>query len=266
MIGVATEKPFLVAARIQFRVLGALFRREVIQRFGRDNLGFIWLFLEPMIFTLSITALWSAISLTHGLTLPIVSFALTGYSTILLWRNCASRCTLSIQGNTGLLYHRPVRVIDVLLTKIFLEVAGATLSFAGLSILWISIGWSQPPEDVLAVLGGWLMLIWFASALAMIVGALTSLTEIAERLWHPTAYILFPLSGAAFMVDWLSGDFQEIILWLPMVHCTELIRDGFFGSVVKTHYDMAYVALVCLIMTVAALVLVQIASRRVEFK
>lgn len=260
------EKPFLGALKVQFRVLGALYRWNVIQRFGRDNLGFIWLFLEPMIFTLAVTALWSAATLTHGSTLPIVAFALTGYSTILLWRNCASRCVLSIQANTGLFYHRPVRVIDVFLTKILLEVVGATMSFIALSILWISIGWSQPPEDILVVLAGWIMLIWFASALAMIVGALTSLSEIAERLWHPTAYILFPLSGAAFMVDWLSSDFQEIILWLPMVHCGELIREGFFGSLVQTHYDMRYVAVVSLVMTAIALVLVNVAARRVEFK
>ena len=260
------EKPFFGALKVQLRVLGALFRWEVIQRFGRDNLGFIWLFLEPMIFTLAITALWTAVELTHGSTLPIVAFALTGYSTILLWRNCANRCVMSIQANTGLFYHRPVRVIDVLLTKILLEVAGATMSFVALSVVWISIGWSQPPEDILVVLAGWVMLIWFASALAMIIGALTSLSEIAERLWHPTAYILFPLSGAVFMVDWLSSDFQQIILWLPMVHTAEMIRDGFFGSIVQTHYDMRYVAVVSLVMTAIALVLVHVAARRVEFK
>jgi ABC-type polysaccharide/polyol phosphate export permease len=68
------------------------------------------------------------------------------------------------------------------------------------------------------------------------------------------------------MVDWLSGDFQTIILWLPMVHCTEMIRDGFFGSIVQTHYDMRYVAVVSLAMTAIALALVHAAARRVEFK
>jgi ABC-type polysaccharide/polyol phosphate export permease len=219
-----------------------------------------------MIFTLSITALWSAIDLTHASTLPIVAFALTGYSTILLWRNCASRCSMAIQSNTSLLFHRPVRVIDVLLTKILLEVTGATMSFSALGVLWVSLGWSKPPEDILLVLAGWAMLIWFSAALALTIGALTSMTEIAERLWHPTAYILFPLSGAAFMVDWLSGDFQKVILWFPMVHCGELIRDGFFGSTVQTHHDMTYVAVVNLVMTALALLLVRVASRRVEFR
>jgi capsular polysaccharide transport system permease protein len=251
---------------VQLRVLGALFRWEVIQRYGRDNLGFIWLFLEPMIFTLAITGFWSAIKITRFSNLPIVAFALTGYSTILLWRNCAGRCSMALEANTGLLYHRPVRVIDVFLTKILLEVAGATMSFIVLGTLWVSIGWSKPPEDILVLLAGWVLLIWFAAALALIIGALTSLTEIAERLWHPTAYILFPLSGAGYMVDWLSSDFRAFVLWLPMVHCGELIRAGYFGSIVQTHYNVTYVVLVNLLMTALALLLIREASRRIQFR
>lgn len=262
----ATAPSFYRALQAQTRVIGALMMWEVITRYGRDNLGFIWLFLEPMIFTLCVTALWTAIGLSHSLNLPIVAFALTGYSSVLLWRNCASRCSMAIPHNTGLLFHRPVRVLDLLVTKILLEIAGASMSFLGLATLWISIGWAEPPADILKVLGGWLMLAWFGGGLGLIIGALTSFSEIAERLWHPTAYILFPLSGAVFMVDWLSEDFRQIILWLPMVHCVELLREGFFGSVVRTHYDMQYVAAVCLAMTVLGLALVRAAGRKVNFR
>jgi len=261
-----TTPSFYRALAVQFRVLGALFRWEVIQRYGRDNLGFIWLFLEPMIFTIAITTFWTAIKITRTSSLPIVAFALTGYSTILLWRNCASHCSMALQANTGLLYHRPVRVIDVFLTRILLEVSGATMSFIVLGTLWVSIGWANPPEDLLVLLAGWGLLIWFAAALALTIGALTSMTEIAERLWHPTAYILFPLSGAGYMVDWLSPDFREFVLWIPMVHCSELIRAGYFGSIITTHYDVTYILLANLFLTALALLLVREASRRVQFR
>jgi capsular polysaccharide transport system permease protein len=246
-------------------VIGALFLWEVITRYGRDNLGFIWLFLEPMIFTLAITALWSATGLAHSVNLPIVAFALTGYSSVLLWRNCAGRCCLAVQASVGLLYHRPVRVLDLLLAKILLEIAGASLSFLALSLLWISIGWMDLPKDPVAIVEAWLMLCWFGAALALLVGSLTSFTELAERFWHPIAYIMFPLSGAVFMVDWLSEDARELILLLPMVHCVELMREGFFGTVIRTHHDMSYVALVCLVMTALGLALAQEAGRKIKF-
>jgi len=42
-------------------------------------------------------------------------------------------------------------------------------------------------------------------------------------------------------VFWLPTDLQRIALWIPTVHCFELVREGQFGSRVPTHYDISYV-------------------------
>ena len=249
---------------VQRRTLYALMMREVITRFGRDNLGALWLIAEPMIFTLGIVTLWSAAGLQHGSSIPITAFAVTGYSSVLLWRNCASRSIGAIDSNLPLLFHRNVKVIDVLLTRIVLEVAGATGSFAILAMFFTSIGWMETPIDMLQVIFGWFMLAWFGTALALLIGAGTAYSHIVEKLWHPTAYLLFPLSGAGFMVDWLPPAFQKIVLLLPMVHGVEILREGYFGNAVRTHYDVGYMAVVCLLLSLAALYLVRDAGQKVE--
>lgn len=255
---------FRRSLEIQGRVLYALLMREVITRFGRENLGVLWLVVEPMLFTLGIVTLWTAAGFSHGSSLPIVAFAITGYSSVLLWRNCATRCSMAIEANLGLLFHRNVKVLDVLLTRILLEIAGATASFIILSTAFILAGWLSPPIDLLQVIIGWLMLAWFGAALAMIIGAGTARSPVVEKLWHPGAYLLFPLSGAAFMVDWLPTAFQEIVLYLPMVHGVEIVRQGYFGDAVKTHFDMGYMAIVCLACSLIGLLLVRNAGKKVE--
>jgi ABC-2 type transport system permease protein/capsular polysaccharide transport system permease protein len=75
---------------------------------------------------------------------------------------------------------------------------------------------------------------------------------LVEKLWHPTAYLLFPLSGAAFLVDILPKQAQDLILYLPMVNGVEYVREGFFGSRIVAHYDMAYMALCCTVLTLLA--------------
>lgn len=261
----AQARPSLLRSlAIQRRVLHALLMREVITRFGRENLGVLWLLAEPMIFTLGVATLWSAAGLAHGSPLPIIAFAVTGYSSVLLWRNCATRSSMAIEANKGLLYHRNVRVIDVFLTRATLEIAGATGSFIVLSAFFTWFGWMPLPQDLLQVILGWAMLAWFGLSLALLIGAGTAFSAITERLWHPAAYLLFPLSGAAFMVDWLPPRFQEIVLLLPMVHGVEALREGYFGNAVRTHYDLGYMAVACLVMTLAALTLVREAGRRVE--
>jgi capsular polysaccharide transport system permease protein len=252
--------------QIQVRVIGALLMREIITRYGRDNLGFLWVFVEPMLFTLGVTALWTAAGLHHGSSLPIVAFAVTGYSSILLWRNMPNRCAMAIPPNLGLLYHRNVRVIDLFITRIVLEMAGASVSFTVLASIFTAMDWMDAPVNILWVLYGWFLIAWFGAALALIIGALTSYSETVERLWHPTAYLLFPLSGAAFMVDWLPRKFQDIILWLPMVNGVEFLRNGYFGTVVRTHFDIPYTVSACLVMTLLGLVLVRDAGLRVEIE
>lgn len=247
--------------QIQGRVIWALVLREVITRYGRHNIGFLWLFVEPMLFTLGVTTLWSITGLKHASNLPITAFALTGYSTILLWRNMPTRCVGSIMPNAPLMYHRNVRVMDIFASRLLLEAAGASMSFVILSIVFISIDWMDPPENPLLVLEGWLLTAWFGGALATLLGTWSEKSEIVEKLWHPAAYLLFPLSGAATMVDSLPKDFQDFILWLPMVHGVEIIRDGYFGSRVHAHYDMSYFALVCSGLTLFAVALERQVSR-----
>jgi capsular polysaccharide transport system permease protein len=264
----ATSEPsFFQGLVIQSRVLHALMMRELITRFGRDNLGVLWLVGEPMIFTLGVATLWSAAGLAHGghTSIPIVAFAVTGYSSVLMWRNATSHSIGGVAQNRALLFHRGVRVIDVLLTRIALEVIGATSSFIVLASIFIFVGWMPVPDNLLMVMAGWFMLAWFGSSLALLVGAATSFSHLVERLWFPTAYLLFPLSGAAFMVEWLPKKFQVIVLYLPMVHGVELLRHGYFGEVVRTHYDVGYMAAICTLQTLFGLYLVRKASRSVEF-
>jgi capsular polysaccharide transport system permease protein len=249
---------------VQLRVLHALLMREVITRFGRENLGVLWLVGEPMIFTLGITTLWSLSGLHHGSPIPIVAFAVTGYSSVLMWRNSVTRCSSAIEQNRSLLYHRSVRVIDVFLTRIILEIGGATCSFAVLSCLFMFIGWMPPPIDLLEVVGGWVMLAWFGTSLALLIGSATAFSEVVERLWHPAAYLLFPLSGAAFMVEWMPPNLQKYVLLLPMVHGVEILREGWFGDVIHTHYDIRYMATCCLVLSISALYLQREAGLRVE--
>jgi len=230
-------------------------------RYGRHNIGFLWLFVEPMLFTLGITALWTIAGFHHGSNLPITAFALTGYSTVLLWRNMPNRCVGAIIPNSSLMYHRNVRVLDIFLSRIALEAIGATMSFVTLGLVFNFLELMGPPENALGVVQGWLLTAWFGAGFAMLLGALSEKSELVEKLWHPAAYLLFPLSGAAYLVDALPPDFQRAALWLPMVNGTEMVREGYFGSKIVAHYDMTYLITCNMVVTLFALALERIVSR-----
>lgn len=253
----------LRAWRVQRRVVGALLMREVLTRYGRHNIGFLWLFAEPMLFTLGITALWSLAQAQHASTLPIVAFAVTGYSSVLLWRNMPGRCIGAVGPNLALMYHRNVKVIDIFAARMLLEAGGATISLAVLALFFWFIGWMDLPEDALKVLAAWGLLAWFGAGLALFVGSLAEKSDLVEKLWNPAAYLLFPLSGAAFLVDAFAPPIQRFLLWLPMVHGVELLREGWFGSAIRAHYDVGYLAAWCAGLTLLGLAQLREISRKV---
>jgi capsular polysaccharide transport system permease protein len=256
------DNSFRRSLGIQIRVIWALLMREIITRYGRHNIGFMWMFVEPMMFTLGVATLWSVSKMGHT-DMPIVAFAVTGYSSVLLWRNMGNRCASCIEPNLALMYHRNVKVIDIFASRLILEFSGATISFLILSIFFTFIGQMPLPEDILKVLLGWGMLTWFGCALALTVGSLSEISHVVEKIWHPLTYVMFPLSGAMFLVDWFPSDLQRIILYLPMVHGVELLREGYFGSTVHAHYDIPYMATICLCMSLVGLAVAAEVGRRV---
>lgn len=251
------------ALAIQRRVIWALFLRESLTRYGRHNIGFLWLIVEPMIFTLGITAFWTVTKAVHGSDLPIVPFAITGYSSVLMWRNMPGRLANALEPNIGLMHHRNVRLIDVYASRLMLEVGGVTVSFVFLTLFFAAIDWLVLPEDLLQVIFGWVLIIWFGTGLGLVIGSLSEQSEIFERIWHPATYLIFPLSGAAFIVDALPQAMQTIVLYLPMVHCVEIIREGFFGSSFVAHYDIEYVFACNLILSLFGLLNTRKVSREI---
>jgi capsular polysaccharide transport system permease protein len=248
---------------IQMRVLGALLMREIITRYGRHNVGFLWLFIEPMMFSIGITILWSFTGMSKGI-IPVAGFALTGYSAIVLWRNMVSRLANTSSANQGLLYHSQVSVMDLILSRAFLEAAGVTVSFIGLSFAFIALDLMFLPSDPLKIAFAWFLLIWFVIAVGMIAAYAGETSEVFDRIWHVMMYLTLPFTGAFSMVSWLPPAVQEILLWSPMVHAVEMLREGYFGEGVNAIYSVFYLMSCNLVLTLVGLVLIRKIRRNLE--
>ncbi|MBI1216322.1 MAG: ABC transporter permease [Alphaproteobacteria bacterium] len=249
---------------IQGRVLGALLLREVITRYGRHNIGLLWLFLEPMLYTLVVTAIWYFVKLNMLNNIPIVAFAVTGFSALALWRNTSSRSMTAVIVNSSLTYHRNVQVLDLVLSRGLLELVGATVSFALLTIVACLTGVMEWPADIILLLQGWLLLGWFGMALGFIMCAMSERFEAFERIWQAVQYPIQMASGIFFMVDWLPTHAQEAVLWVPMVHGMEMIRHGYFGNAVATYESPMYLIVVNMVMTLVGLMMLEDTSRKLE--
>jgi len=259
----ASLNSFLESLMIQKRVIGALILREVLTRYGRHNIGFLWMIIEPMMFTGGVTLIYSLRPMSHG-GLTGAQMVLTGYSAILLWRNIPNRCLGALEPNLSLFFHRMVKPLDVFLSRIILESIGAGISMIVLSLIYLSLGVVNFPVDILKVIEAWFLLAWYATALSLFVGAIASQTEIMDRVFHIIQYLMVGFSGSLFLVAWVPPPLQHIVLFVPTVHCNEMMRSGFFGSVEKFYYDVGYVVAFNMVLTLLGLAQVRYISKKVR--
>lgn len=183
---------FFQAAKVQVRVIKALILREMITRFGRHNIGFLWMFVEPMMFSIGIAILWTYLGGHAKGVITAAGFALTGYSAIVVWRNCVSRTLSSIKANKALLYHRLVTIFDIAMSRALLEWAAVTVSFVTLTIIFTELGLMSLPADPLQAVMAWALLGWFVVVAGLIAVYLDERSEIFERVWHVAMYLTLP--------------------------------------------------------------------------
>jgi ABC-type polysaccharide/polyol phosphate export permease len=184
---------------------------------------------------------------------------------MILWRNMPARLIGAVRTNQSLMYHRQVKILDVYIARVILEIAASTTSFVLLAIAFWSVDWILPPEDAFEVLGGWALLAWFGAALGFILGGLSERYELVEKLYPPFSYLLFPFSGTAFIADALPQKLRDVVLYLPQLNCVEFLREGYFGSKITAHYDIPYVVGINAVMTLMGLAIVrQIGVEREE--
>ena len=258
------EQTWMSALRINIRVVGALIMRDASSRFGHENIGIFWVMGEPLILTSGVIAIWSMMGSTHGHGVGLVPFLLTGYSMLTLWRHIVQRATHAMRQSAGLLFHRNVRVLDVLVARAIIEVVGVLTAFFIAYVPLALTGWLEPINDPLLLIGAWGLLSLFSFGIGMMIAALTEVSEAAERFIPAIMYLTIPLTGALFMLSWLPEAAQRVLLWSPLIDLMEMFRAGMFSPDVQTRWSGSYIAVSCLVVNVIGLALVLTAQNHIR--
>lgn len=236
----------------QFELFEALIVRDLMARFGRNHLGFLWTILEPMILCSGVMLMWSLIKEPFIHEIPIVTFVLTGYMPLTLWRHMTNALLRLLRNNANLLYHQPISHIHLIVARMVVEFLSASIALGVIYFIVRSIGIVDPIQDFGLTLSGWLFTGWYFGAIGLLLGVWAEIWDPAEKFIQPLQYLQLPISGVFFMVDWLPAWARELLLLNPAVHCFEMFRAGFLGETFTTYYSVPYLATASLFMSALA--------------
>ncbi|MBB5772662.1 capsular polysaccharide transport system permease protein [Brevundimonas vesicularis] len=248
------------------RIIGALMMREIVTRYGREGIGFLWLVGEPLLFCIGVLVLWSAIKPEYEHGIRVGPFVMTGYVCLLLLRHAISMSLTALQANIGLLHHRNVRILHIYLSRNILEFAGTTVAFIIVYVILFGMGQVHLPSDPMILYAGWFSLAWLSMGLALTLSGMALYSDVVERLVPVITYILIPLSGAFFMLSFIPSGYREVLLWVPIPHTVEMVRAGVFGEFVKTYYTWWYPLAWGTLLNLVGLLLLARAKRLVDIE
>ncbi len=253
-------------AAVQLRTIGALIMRELHTRFGRDNIGYLWLFLEPALLTMGVAAIHVGMQLRLPWGMQLVPFYVSGYAAFMLFRSTATRAGTTLEANGSLLYHRQVTIFDLLFSRALLD----AIALMGASLLLIAaaaaFGLAQLPGKPLLFLTAWGLNLWFCFGVSMLALAGNVVFPSLDRFIQPTTYLMLPLSGAFFILDQLPPYMRPVVAWVPNAQIAEMVREGQFGDFTSHYVNVLYIIFWCTGVTLLGLLAIRAVRAKVEFE
>lgn len=240
---------------VQGAVVKALLLRDLKTRYGRHNIGYLWVICEPLMLASVITLLHTLA--THGEKSHGVSpftFILTGYCLFMIFRSATTRADGVLHASEPLLYHRMISPLDVLFAQATLDFIAAVSALILLQIVGILLGLSEFPPHPVYLIGAILLMGWFSFSISLLVATYSYRSPLVERLVHPMTYFSGPLSGAMFSMSFLPPSVRGYMEWNPMMSIFEMARYGQFQDTSDRWCYTVYVIAVTAFLTFWGLV------------
>lgn len=247
---------------IQIRVLKALMLRELTTRFGRENIGFLWVMVEPLLFAGLIALLWRVTKGPFEAGVDIVAFVISGYIPLVLFRSTVNRAVSCFTANGSLMYHRQIKILDIIIVRFLIEFIGHMMAYLFVVIFLYSFDGFPIPFDLGYLILGWLYFSLFSFSVALVIAPLSEMSETVEKVIPVSNYMMVPFSGAFFLVDLLKPELAAAVLYSPPVHAMEMMRYGIFGPTINAQFDYLYPISFCLPCMALGLLLCRIVRRQ----
>jgi capsular polysaccharide transport system permease protein len=248
---------------VMARVIYALILRETKTRYGRLKIGYLWAFLEPMLFV----SILSLISIYTGRLssseIPLLLFYVTGLLPFFLFRDITTFTMTAVKQNMALLYYPQVQIFDLCAARAILSLCTFIIVF---SLFIIIIGLSGIEQIrienplILIQLAIYLTFMGFGCGTA--IGALIPLFPSIEFLSRSLfVQPMFWISGIFFTVDVLPEDIRRIALLNPLLQIIEAFRSAFFYEYESKYLNHLYIFSAVLIVVFLGLLMQRVFRR-----
>jgi capsular polysaccharide transport system permease protein len=200
--------------------------REVKTRFGRLKLGWIWIFLEPM---LHLGILISVINLRSRATIledvPNVVYMLNGLIPWFLFRDVVNRCTIAISANKSLFVFSSIRPFDTVYMRFMIELfLSCAIYFTATLGLWWIFDIIMLPTQLIE----WFLSLFLLALLGIGLGGIVTVSTLyfpeTQKIKDVAFTAFYFTSGIFFIPSRLPANIHYIFRWNPIFLGVDLCK------------------------------------------
>lgn len=211
-------------ARVMLIAIRALFLRELQTRFGQYRLGYLWIFLEPLLTIGILMVLFGAIIQRTLPNIPFVVFLLNGMVPFFMFRSGVSKALGAAQANKGLFSYRPVKPIDALIARNLLELFLSFSTYIFFSAVFLWFGYEISFEAIPTLLFYWLLLFVLMFSLSLVFMVLGDFSREMNKFASVLFFVLYFLSAIIHPIGIIPAEYREYLLYNPLIHIFEPMR------------------------------------------
>lgn len=237
------------ALKTQGFVIKALFKRQMITRFGKYKLGAVWMLVDPLMSVIVLGIILGPLIGRSSGEIPYPFFLLCGFMQLMLITNTMNSSASAITSNQGLLVFRQVQPFDAFASRFLFELLSISFSLLVFCIIGAWIGISIAADQLIAFVGCILISWLIGCGLGLILGiASLKISELEKIVTYAQRPLLF-MSAIIYPISAIPSQFRDVLLWNPLVHTVEYSRTCLFHEYNAPDVNMlypAFVALICL--------------------
>lgn len=210
--------------QVMYAAVRALFLRELQTRFGQYRLGYFWILLEPALHLGFMLVLFGRLGTRTVPGIDFEVFLVNGILPFFMFRQIATQSLNAIAANKGLFSYKPVKPIDALLARSFLELLLHFTAYLFFSVILVWFGFHISLEAVPQLLGYWLLLFLLTTSMGLIFLVIGDISPEINKFISTFFFILYLLSAVIYTIHIIPVEYQEYLLWNPLIHIFELMR------------------------------------------
>lgn len=246
-------------------VLWAVMLREMMTRYSRSHLGYIWAIIEPISHLMTLGVMFALINdAPPPIGRSLFGFYASGLVPYLMWAHISTELMHARTASAPLLMLPRVTTFDILIARALLnlgtEVVVGLVIFSGFWALELI----APPPNLFRCADGVLLLAVLGVGIGMINMVIQEFLHSWDTFFQSIVRLLYFGSGIYYSPISMPDFARNLLQWNPILQGVELFRTGFFPDYHPFWLHVGYLLWWCLISVAGGLSLERMTRRHMR--